>query len=160
MSTSQRWPRKRPSGLIIVANDRKIARTAQRQRSPNSLCLNLIKRRSIFRITKTTWLWGTSRRSSSRIHSPYSSSLLAWHDGQKPPVRQENIWMTRAWRYKEKKTTTNLAFEPGYSLPFVFRAIVLGLEIIKYRSASPFLSLVYKIYVRKIIFQRILKDRY
>jgi anaerobic magnesium-protoporphyrin IX monomethyl ester cyclase len=32
--------------------------------------------------------------------------------------------------------------------------------IIKYRSASPFLSLIYKIYVRKIIFQRLLKDRY
>jgi len=32
--------------------------------------------------------------------------------------------------------------------------------IIKYRSAAPFLSFAYKIYVRRLVFQRLLQDRY
>jgi len=39
--------------------------------------LYLKKRRSILGMVKTTWRWGTSRRSSSLIHSPHSSSLWA-----------------------------------------------------------------------------------
>ena len=33
----------------------------------------------------------TSRRSVSRIHSPHSSSFLAWQEGKNPRVRHENI---------------------------------------------------------------------
>jgi hypothetical protein len=53
--------------------------------------------------------------------------------------------MTRAWRYRKGKTTTNLASEPGYSLPFVFRAIVLGLEISRKIPAEKFNKYVYVI---------------
>lgn len=47
--------------------------------------------RSILGMVKTSWRWGTSRRSVSRIHSPHSSNLLARPEKQKPRVRQENI---------------------------------------------------------------------
>ena len=53
--------------------------------------MNLKNIRSILGIVKTTWRWGTSRRSVSRIHSPHSPSRLAWHDGQNPRVLHENI---------------------------------------------------------------------
>jgi hypothetical protein len=42
-------------------------------------------------MVKTIWRCGTSKRSVSRIHSPHSSTRLAWHEGQNPRVLQENI---------------------------------------------------------------------
>lgn len=51
--------------------------------------------------------------------------------------------MTRAWRYREEKTTTNLASEPGYSLPLVFLAVFLGLKISGKTPAAKFNKYVY-----------------
>jgi len=53
--------------------------------------------------------------------------------------------MTRTCQDREEKTMTNLASEPGYSLPFVFRAIVLGLEISRKIPAEKFNKYVYVI---------------
>jgi len=63
----------------------------QRQSEERSGRLYLKNIRSILGIVKTTWRWGTSRRSCSCIHSPHSSHLFEWHDEQNPRVRQENI---------------------------------------------------------------------
>ena len=69
-----------------------------RQSSPRSFRLNLKKLLSILGIVSTTWRCGTRKSSVSLTHSPHSSRRLAWHDGQKPRVLQENVNKCSAWQ--------------------------------------------------------------
>ncbi len=63
----------------------------QRQRPERSERLYLKNIRSILDMVSTTWRWGTSSTSSSRIHSPHCSSLFEWQDGQNPRTLHEKV---------------------------------------------------------------------
>jgi len=76
---------------VTVRKYFKSACLPQRQSEERSERLNLKNIRSILGMVNTTWRWGVSRISFSRIHAPHSSRRLAWQEGQKPRVLQENI---------------------------------------------------------------------
>ena len=57
-------------------------RSCPPSRSPSSRRAYLKNSRSLLGTVKTTWRWGTSRSSLSRIHSPHSSSRMAWQEGR------------------------------------------------------------------------------
>ena len=63
----------------------------QRQRPERSERLYLKNTRSILGMVSTTWRWGTSSTRDSLIHSPHSSRLFEWQEGQNPRTLHEKV---------------------------------------------------------------------
>jgi anaerobic magnesium-protoporphyrin IX monomethyl ester cyclase len=85
--------------------------------------------------------------SSSALQNLGQREFEGFYDS-KSPLRQKDI---------EKIENLQKIFSLTVKHPSLY-SFFKG--IIKYRLATPFLSTIYKIYVKRIIFQRLLKDRY